>query len=177
MTQNNVVNIHGKPYITVAGRVQQAHEALKEGLAIETFMVAHSEEGVLFKAKVTVPKGTFTGFSFASYKAQGIEGQSPFEVAETSAVGRALGFAGFGSSEGIATADEIIKAEATPKSNGKAFDYRCVKCNKPITAPVYEYSTQHLGEALCMDCQKKSKDEMEEKVDTESTSEEDDLSF
>ncbi len=160
MTQNNIVNIKGKPYVTVAGRVQQAHEALKEGLTIETFMVAHSEEGVLFKAKVTVPKGIFTGFSFASYKASGIEGQSPFEVAETSAVGRALGFAGFGSFEGIATADEIIKAESSPKPNGKAFDYRCVKCNKPITGPVYEYSTQHLGESLCMDCQKKPKDDI-----------------
>ena len=35
-------------------------------------------------------------------------------MAETSAVGRALGFAGYGIVEGIASADEVVKAAATP---------------------------------------------------------------
>ena len=37
-----------------------------------------------------------------------IEKASPYEVAETSAVGRALGFAGYGIVGGIASADEMI---------------------------------------------------------------------
>jgi hypothetical protein len=40
-------------------------------------------------------------------KATSVEGQAPLEVAETSAVGRALGFAGFGSTDDIASADEM----------------------------------------------------------------------
>ncbi len=51
---------------------------------------------------------TFTGISAAN-PAKTIEKQSPYEVAETSAVGRALGFAGYGVINGIATADEIAK--------------------------------------------------------------------
>ncbi len=39
-----------------------------------------------------------------------IEKASPYEVAETSAIGRALGFAGFGIADGIASADEMVKA-------------------------------------------------------------------
>ncbi len=35
---------------------------------------------------------------------------TPYEVAETSAVGRALGFAGYGATDSIASADEVNKA-------------------------------------------------------------------
>lgn len=111
MTQSNVVNIHGKDYITVAGRVQMAHEANEKVLSITTELV--SSEPVLVKATVVTPKGTYTGYS-ASYgdPKKPIEKQSPYEVAETSAVGRALGFAGYGAIESIASADEMKKAGA-----------------------------------------------------------------
>ncbi len=36
-------------------------------------------------------------------------GAVALEVAETSAIGRALGFAGYGIVEGVASADELIK--------------------------------------------------------------------
>lgn len=110
MSGNNIVNIHGKEYVTVAGRVQMAHEANEKTLSITTDLV--SAEPVLVKATVVTPKGTFTGYS-ASYgdPKKPIEKQSPYEVAETSAIGRALGFAGYGVVEGIATADEMKKTE------------------------------------------------------------------
>ena len=105
MTSSNVVSIHGKDYVTVAGRVQMAHEANEKVLSITTELVQN--EPVLVKATVTTPKGVFTGYS-ASYgdPKKPIEKQSPFEVAETSAVGRALGFAGYGVIEAIASAEE-----------------------------------------------------------------------
>ena len=92
MTNNGTVNIHGKEYVTVAKRVEMAHEA-NDTLSITTELIQN--DPVLVKATVTTKKGVFTGYS-ASYGAvnKPIEKQSPFEVAETSAVGRALGFAG-----------------------------------------------------------------------------------
>lgn len=106
----NTVDIHGKEYLTVAGRVELAHETNKEHLSIVTEYVPHNSM-IVIKATVTTNKGTFTGFSAAN-PLKPIEKMSPFEVAETSAIGRALGFAGFGIVEGIATADEMVKSQA-----------------------------------------------------------------
>jgi hypothetical protein len=108
MTNNNIVNIHGKNYITVAGRVEMAHEKCKQ-ITITTEVLPIPNQ-VVVKATVITEKGTFTGISAAN-PSKLIEKQSPYEVAETSAVGRALGFAGYGVVEGIATADEMKKAE------------------------------------------------------------------
>ncbi len=104
----NIVKIHGKDYITVAGRLQLAHEQSKE-LTINTEVLPIPDQ-VVIRATVKTPKGTFTGISAAN-PAKLIEKQSPFEVAETSAVGRALGFAGYGAVDSIATADEMTKAQ------------------------------------------------------------------
>lgn len=110
------VQIHGKNYITVAERVLEAH--LMGFHSVETEVLSHSP--VVIKAKVTIqvssnaPFKTYTGISSVSLdSAKSIEKSNPYEVAETSAVGRALGFAGFGIVEGIASADELVKAGAT----------------------------------------------------------------
>lgn len=103
-----MVNIHGKEYITVAERVQEAHkDNLFESLNTEVL----NDNPVVIKATVTIKGKTYTGISAAN-PLKAIEKMSPYEVAETSAVGRALGFAGYGIVDGIATADEIVKAEA-----------------------------------------------------------------
>lgn len=100
------IQIHGKQYVTVDERVKAAHEACKTlSIATEVLPIA---EKIVVKATVVTEKGTFTGISAAN-EAKTIEKQSPYEVAETSAVGRALGFAGYGIINGIATADEIAK--------------------------------------------------------------------
>lgn len=99
------INIKGKQYVTVAERVKEAHEGKK--ISITTEVLQHSP--VVVKATVVTEKGTFTGHSFANTE-KSIEKQSPYEVAETSAVGRALGFAGFGIVDSIASADEMKKS-------------------------------------------------------------------
>lgn len=106
MTNKNIVIIHGKEYMTVAGRIELAHEKCAK-LNIQTEIV--SAQPLIVKATVTTDKGSFTGHS-GSYEKGIIEKSSPLEVCETSAVGRALGLAGFGLIEGVATADEVIKA-------------------------------------------------------------------
>jgi len=108
MNKNNVVKIHGKEYVTVAGRLQMAHDVCKKrSITTEVLPIANQ---IVVKATVTIDKGIFTGISAAN-PTKTIEKQSPYEVAETSAVGRALGLAGFGAEDGIATADEIIKVQ------------------------------------------------------------------
>lgn len=104
------IMIHGKEYVTVAERVKMLHDRkdLKGKFSIETDVI--SSDPIVVKATVKIDSQTFTGLSAANPN-KTIEKQSPYEVAETSAVGRALGFAGFGILEGIASADEMIKAE------------------------------------------------------------------
>lgn len=100
------INIHGKEYLPAHERVRMAHAELKT-LSITTEVLF--TEPVVIKATVVTPKGTFTGISAAN-PAKMIEKTNPYEVAETSAVGRALGFAGYGIEEGIASADEMQKS-------------------------------------------------------------------
>lgn len=107
---NGIVNIHGKEYMTVARRVELAHEDKKLN-GVETEVLSHSP--IVIKAKVVIDDKVYTGISSVDPKTSRlIERTNPYEVAETSAIGRALGFAGYGIVESIASADEIRKAEA-----------------------------------------------------------------
>ncbi|KKM91578.1 hypothetical protein LCGC14_1227160 [marine sediment metagenome] len=110
------VNIHGKQYVTVAERVSALHEARNGAeVQITTTITEDTPEQVVVRATVRCAAGTFTGHAHSMKNAGSVEGQAPLEVAETSAVGRALGFAGYGSTEGIASADEMQAAgAATP---------------------------------------------------------------
>jgi hypothetical protein len=101
-----MVNIHGKEYITVAERLTKAHAELKQ-ISITTEVLF--QDPVVIKATVTTLKGVFTGISAAN-PSKAIEAQSPYEVAESSAVGRALAFAGYETVGGIASAEEMKKA-------------------------------------------------------------------
>lgn len=100
------IKIHGKNYITVAERVSALIETGQK-YSITTEVLCHNP--VLVKATVTIDDEVFTGHSAANPD-KSIEKMTPYEVAETSAIGRALGFAGFGIVDGIASADEIVKA-------------------------------------------------------------------
>lgn len=114
MSNNGIVNIHGRDYMTVARRVELGHEA-EEKIDIMTELISSDAE-IVYKAVVITKKGTFTGHSSVRRDTmKQIEKQTPYEVAETSAVGRALGFAGYGIVESIASADEMVKATAVPE--------------------------------------------------------------
>jgi hypothetical protein len=100
------INIHGKQYMPVNERVKEAHEA-KDFISMESEVLTHNP--VVIKVTIKTKEGSFTGISAAN-PSKTIEKQSPYEVAETSALGRALGFAGYGIDDGIASADEVKKA-------------------------------------------------------------------
>lgn len=134
MTNNGIVQIHGKEYMTVARRVELAttEKALE---SVETEVLSHNP--VVVRAKVTLKGKVFTGISSVSLESQKqIEKQNPYEVAETSAVGRALGFAGYGLLESIASADEIVRAVAPSSNNSLNVEEKatvCEICGKPAT--------------------------------------------
>lgn len=105
------INIKGKEYIPVVERVKEFHKLYPEGIIL-THILSNDDKRIVMKAEVWLKKGTedfrFTGHSQAEW-GNGIMGNVALEVAETSAVGRALGFAGIGIDTGIASADEIRK--------------------------------------------------------------------
>ena len=124
------INIHGKEYVTVAERVKMIHDELKEFSIITE--VLPNGGSVIIKATVSTPKGIFTGISAANPN-KPIEKMSPYEVAETSAVGRALGFAGYGVVDSISTADEIVKAKVQETESSETPEVKEVKTEELAT--------------------------------------------
>lgn len=134
--EKNTVKIHNNDYLTVAGRVQLFHEDHESDIYIET--KNRVEAGfVICEAVVRTKKGTFCGTSAVSLaNARNIEKENPFEVAETSAVGRALGFANYGLNESIATADEIRTAIQRPHPAVQKAQAIREKAQEPATETV-----------------------------------------
>ena len=110
------VIIHGNEYKTVAERVRAFLEdnAESEDIGVATEIVNDNEKVVTVKASVRIGGRVFTGHAQSRRDAQSVEGQAPLEVAETSAVGRALGFAGYGMIDSIASAEEVKVAQGRP---------------------------------------------------------------
>lgn len=109
------ITIHGKSYNTVAERITAAGKDLLE---VNTEVLY--QEPVVIKATIKTTKGIFTGISAANPSKQ-IEKESPYEVAESSAVGRALAFAGYETTNGIASAEEMKKI-SIPEQESNAID-------------------------------------------------------
>lgn len=109
------INIKGKEYVMVVDRVKEFHIQYPDG-DISTEIVSDNGTRVVVKAVVstTTKKAEadmyrqFTGHSQAEW-GKGMMGDVALEIAETSAIGRALGFANIGLLDGIASADEIRK--------------------------------------------------------------------
>ena len=106
------INIKGKEYVPVVERVKEAHK-LDQKVSI-TSEAINTDTRVIVKATVIFNGITYTGYSQAEW-GKGIMGGVALEVAETSAIGRALGFANIGLLDGIASADEMRKVKAPSK--------------------------------------------------------------
>lgn len=108
------VKIHGREYSTVAERVQAAHTA--GGFSVlATDVLPLGDTGRFYvKVQLQFNGRRFIGLSEVPLngKAGTPEATAPLEVAETSALGRALAFAGFGVDGSIASADEMRKVSA-----------------------------------------------------------------
>lgn len=117
------VSIKGKEYVTVAERVKAFHELYPNG-SIKTELLSSPEANrIVFRCAVT-PEETeearqrvFTGYASESIGDGFINKTSAMENAETSAVGRALGFLNIGIVDSVASVDEITKANNNAKGN------------------------------------------------------------
>ena len=108
-------NIKGKEYAQVNQRIKAFRMVYPEGY-IMTEMVSNENGVCVFKAEV----GTYTGEAWRQVLGIGhayekenssyINKTSYIENCETSAVGRALGMAGFGIDTAVASADEMENA-------------------------------------------------------------------
>ncbi len=127
------INIKGKEYVPVVERVKEFHKLNPLGqITTEVLLNLENNNRVIVKATVKIPTvakitteneendtlqkkidlahRVFTGHSQAVY-GEGRMGDVALEVAETSAIGRALGFASIGLIDGIASADEMRKVK------------------------------------------------------------------
>jgi len=112
MTAVTPITIKGKPYIQVAGRVSLAHDdGSFSMLSSETFSV---NARWFVQVTITVKDKQYIGTSEIKFDApkNSADGTNPVSCAETSATGRALGMAGIGSVDSIASADEVLRAQA-----------------------------------------------------------------
>ena len=105
-----MVLINGNEYVTVAERLEKLHREYDK-IAIETEILRFDEEIVLVKAILTIDDKKFIGHAQEIIGSSQVNSTSALENAETSAVGRALAFAGLAVNGSIASADEIKKAE------------------------------------------------------------------
>lgn len=116
------INIKGKEYVPVVERVKEFHRLHKEG-TISTQIISNVDNRVVVKATVYLGSGdgtsVFTGHSQAEY-GKGMMGDVALEIAETSAIGRALGFANIGLIDGIASADEMRKVSKNQAVSNKS---------------------------------------------------------
>ena len=104
------INLKGKEYSPVATRVEQFHKDYPDGTI--TTDCTFDEGHVIFKATVSFSERTFNGHAFGK-----VGQEKAFEKLETTAVGRALAFAGYLAGGEIASYDEVkdfYETEDTP---------------------------------------------------------------
>ena len=106
-------NIKGKDYVDVATRLQAYWQLYPEG-RIDTELLKDEDGVAVFKATIYTEDGRIlsTGHAYEDQKSSMINKTSYIENAETSAIGRALGNRGIGSTQSIASVEELTSAMA-----------------------------------------------------------------
>jgi hypothetical protein len=107
------VEIHGKKYRTVAERLAEfrGKYPASDGWSIITDVHTPDPEVVIARCEIA-HNGSIvaTGHAHERWAGKAIQQTSAYEIAETSAVGRALAFMGLSTDEEIASADEVSRA-------------------------------------------------------------------
>ena len=105
------VNIKGKEYVMVKDRVKALREIFPD-FTISTDILHIDDESVLVKATVSDEAGKVkaTGHAHELKSASALHRTSFVEIAETSAIGRAVGLLGIGIDDSFGSADEVARA-------------------------------------------------------------------
>lgn len=155
------VAIKGKNYAQVPERIKAFRSLFPTG-TIETELLANSDGVCVFKATVKIGETILgVGHAYEKEDSSFINQTSYIENCETSAVGRALGMAGFGIDVSIASAEELATALINQGTKP------CADCGNEIKAvmkrdgslweatSMVSYSTRKYGRPLCAECMKK----------------------
>ncbi len=104
-------DIKGKEYAEVNQRIKAFRSVYPQG-TINTTMLSNENGVCVFKAQVISEDGTLlaTGTAYEKEDSSFINKTSYIENCETSAIGRALGIAGFGIDVSVASAEEVQNA-------------------------------------------------------------------
>ena len=108
-----LVNIQGKDYLQVNGRLLQFHELYPNG-SISTEIISDTEHSVVMITTATPdikkPERYFTGIAQETNGSTFINKTSHYENCETSSRGRALAGLGIGIEEALASSEEVANA-------------------------------------------------------------------
>lgn len=103
-------NIRGKDYIDVAQRINGFWEVFPEGRIETSWLVMEPEWCVCQATVYNMGEVIAQGTAYEVKGASNINKTSYIENCETSAIGRALGIAGIGSTDSVASANEVQNA-------------------------------------------------------------------
>jgi len=108
-----VINIKGKDYMLISERVHLAHET-RESFEMVSSGPLQVGPMTVWQVVILVNGKRYIGTAEIKFDAspKTADGTNPVACAETSAVGRALGMAGIGSVDSIASAEEVLRAQA-----------------------------------------------------------------
>jgi hypothetical protein len=132
--KSKAIDIKGKAYVLVSDRILAFNEIYPEGSITTELLSEPNADMVVIKATVKVGERLFTGHSQAKWGDGYINKTSAMENCETSAVGRALAMMGIGVLDSVASADEMVKAGATTRTNGNGtngLQNKC-QCGQPM---------------------------------------------
>lgn len=104
--------LHGKDYVEVAERLRIVHQVDKEFEQTETTHFSIGDRWFV-RCVIKVNGKPYMGTAEIKFNApkNTPDGSNPFECAETSALGRALAFAGLGTIESIASYEEVARGK------------------------------------------------------------------
>lgn len=113
----DTMDIKGKRYIPVNERVKAFRMLCPDG-TIETELVKYDDANIIMRAVIKVNgEVKATGYAKEVEGSSNINRTSALENAETSAVGRALGFLGIGIDTSIASYEEVTNAQMYQEGN------------------------------------------------------------
>lgn len=153
-------NIKGKEYVQVNERVKAFRKVYPTGY-INAEMISNAGGVCTFRASVgycvynedgTVIRHTLaTGTAYEKESSSYINKTSYIENCETSAIGRALGFAGFGIDTSIASSEEVVnaieqqtRAETISPQEAEILEHILKDANVNIAAICRQYKVKRL---------------------------------